>query len=364
MSAIFLMSVIKDKDASVLLKDKNLFFLAAFIITALISVTASALPLKSLHAVFFKWAKYLAIYLMAGYAVIKGFNYKRAGLIILVSSLIVCADAVFQYAAGYDLISHRELVVTSYKPIKLMTASLNHPNSLAAFLLIPIFIVFFKMFSTRRMLGRVFNVLLYSSFVLVLLFTFSRAAIASFVVSSLFALFWLYKIAPEKKRYILFTACFFAMICIAILILWNIYNFTFFKNLSILALWDGSSKILNGHFLTGIGVGTFMDASAKAGLGLQYLHNSYLQVLVEQGIFGLLALLVFIYITVKDAFNAAYKSKDIILGSFLFGIAAFLMQSFFDVNLYSLKLSFLFWGIMGLIRGMTVRESRAKDIVV
>ena len=109
--------------------------------------------------------------------------------------------------------------------------------------------------------------------------------------------------------------------------------------------------MINKHPFFGMGVGTFMANFSKflPNAYISYAHNCYLQIWAETGIFALFSfggfVVSFVYLSIKRFIVC----KDFLLLGLLSGVVGFLVHSFFDTNLYSLRLAILFWVWVGLI---------------
>ena len=82
---------------------------------------------------------------------------------------------------------------------------------------------------------------------------------------------------------------------------------------------------------------------------VSYAHNCYLQIWAETGIFSLLSFMAFIISVMRLGFKKFISSNDYLLLGILSGTIGFLVHSFFDTNMYSLRLVILFWVWIGLI---------------
>ena len=114
-----------------------------------------------------------------------------------------------------------------------------------------------------------------------------------------------------------------------------------------IGFWVEAAEFIKKYPLTGSGLNTYSK------LENMYAHNCYLQMAAEIGIPGLLAFLVMIGVVFLRALRSLAELKDpyweTILAALLSGLAAFLIQSFFDTTLYSVQLGALFWVMVGLI---------------
>ncbi len=118
-----------------------------------------------------------------------------------------------------------------------------------------------------------------------------------------------------------------------------------------LKYWSAAFKMINEHPFLGVGLGTFMANFSKylPGLNISYAHNCYLQIWAETGIFSLVSFMIFVISLLFLSIKKFLNSRDFLLLGLLSGIAGFLVHTFFDANLYSLQLAYLFWVWISLI---------------
>jgi O-antigen ligase len=117
-------------------------------------------------------------------------------------------------------------------------------------------------------------------------------------------------------------------------------------------LWKGTWNMIKEHPVLGFGINTYSKYfplyKPPDYPDIRYAHNSYLQMWSEIGLVGLGVFLCLIFAVLK---NALCKIREKINKGFLglvflgllAGYIAFLVQSAFDTNLYSLVLFTLFW---------------------
>jgi O-antigen ligase len=115
--------------------------------------------------------------------------------------------------------------------------------------------------------------------------------------------------------------------------------------------WLAGLKMIKEHPFFGNGVGTFMANFSKylPGMNISYAHNCFLQIWVETGIFSLISFMIFVISLVYRGVKKFLVSKDLVFLGLLSGVVGFLAHSFFDNNLYSLRLAIVFWAWVGLI---------------
>ncbi len=131
--------------------------------------------------------------------------------------------------------------------------------------------------------------------------------------------------------------------------------------------WHAGLSIWQAHPVTGVGLGGFPQAYAQARLpGKQFLpdsvfqppphaHNLLIQTLAEEGVLGVLALLVVIGVAVRMAL--ALRGSDarwirVVASAMLAALVAFLIHNVFDVTLIQ-ETGIDFWAMLGLLSALT-----------
>jgi O-antigen ligase len=122
--------------------------------------------------------------------------------------------------------------------------------------------------------------------------------------------------------------------------------------------WLAALKMIKDHPFFGIGVGTFMANFSKylPNCNISYAHNCYLQIWAETGVLALISFILFSTSLIYFGFKKFLVSKDFLLLGLLSGAVGFLVHSFFEVNLYSLRLAVLFWVWVGLISAIIFQD--------
>ncbi|MCA9406947.1 MAG: O-antigen ligase family protein, partial [Candidatus Omnitrophica bacterium] len=125
-------------------------------------------------------------------------------------------------------------------------------------------------------------------------------------------------------------------------------------------IWQNSLVMIKERPFFGYVINTYMKLlpyyqEGKSKQNPSYAHNCFLQLAAETGLLGLSAFLGMMITMFRGTITGIMmlqKTNDevakLMLG-LLSGCLAFLIQSFFDTNLYSLKLSVYFWLIVGVI---------------
>ena len=118
--------------------------------------------------------------------------------------------------------------------------------------------------------------------------------------------------------------------------------------------WKEAISMIKDYPLLGVGLNAYSEVAPRYKVNWGgYPHNCYLHMAVEIGLLGLLFFLWMLCRIFCMALKFLKTTKDGYLEALMLGLisgfGAFLLQSFFDTNFYSVKLGSLMWVIMGLI---------------
>lgn len=339
------------------LKDKSSIFLIIFVMFCILSLFNSGIYFKkSIGALFFKWFEYIIIFL-AIKDVIEPKKIKKIIFIILLSATLIGIDGLFQHFFGFDFIRHRksvEIPPTGSKDV--ITATFKHYNDFGAYLVVVLSLAFIYSFKDKKY----FIKFLFLTIILFfcLLFTYSRGAWLGFLLSILFASFFL------KRRFFIFLVLLFLVFFIFNPMLKERFYFTFSNtgDSGRFSLWKTAFLMIKDNPFLGKGIGTFMDYSHiyNKELGYQYAHNSYIQIAAETGIFSLLFFILFIFSIIYTNIKIFIKNKDVLILSISSAIFGYCVHSFFDTQFYGLQTAMLFWIILGL--GSKIKEGFDVDL--
>lgn len=120
--------------------------------------------------------------------------------------------------------------------------------------------------------------------------------------------------------------------------------------------WNVTWNMIKKHPLLGIGVNTyhaqFPSYTDDPTVKQTYPHNSYLQMTGEIGIPGaLIFLFALFYLLWHSARKSEAKYYSCVM-ALRIALMAFLIQGFFDNNLYALQTASLFWVFWGVFAGL------------
>jgi len=216
------------------------------------------------------------------------------------------------------------------------------PHSLAIFLNLIYPIILFVLIKT--LINKKLVYLLIAGIIVVQILTFSRAGYLVFLIENI-GIFILIK---NSRRLI---GSIFGLLIILFLIVplisdrfLNIFNLNDFSNLGRFKLWQKSLDLFFAHPITGIGLGNFPYYINRF---IDYwspinIHNVYLEMLAEAGLFALLTWLLFIFLICFRAYKMSLWFYEI-------AIFGFIIHSFFETAIYNTPNLILFFTICTLI---------------
>jgi len=280
-----------------------------------------------------------------------GCDKKRLTRTFWAMMVIACftfINGIFQSIFNFDMIRHNQVTLTD--KWQRIPGAFVHPNDFAAYIISVLPITFCFLCAHFRKNQRAFLAIncILGSYCLIR--TSSRGAWVAFLLGII-----LYFYFYNKKISIIVP-----LVIISIVMLLP-HGFDRIKGLFVFEqntvwertqLWKGTWEMIKAHPFLGFGVNTFSRYfplyKPPEYWGVMYSHNSYLQMWSEIGILGLGAFLSIVFIVLKQTMrNIRQKIKSgvegfVLLGA-LAGYAAFLAQSGLDTNLFSLRLTTLFW---------------------
>ena len=336
-------------------------------------------------------------------------NFSKLGIAIVASGFIQGILAIYQFLnQGFS--GSKWLGLAPQSPDVLGTivvetssgrflrayGSLPHPNMLAGFLVICLFILialylnFYTSIFQSKVKYNVENVLklflILSSFVVIsfgLFLTFSRAAIISFIIG-LF-LIWLVFLFRKNKKYIWLIGKMTIFFIICAIVLFSIFPEPFQtrvlaqdrleikSNQQRSEYYTEAKELFTKNWIKGVGLGNYTNAvysqlgSDKESWDYQPVHNIYFLIACEISVFGLAIFLLLIFEVLKKIWkkinlNPVFSIKD---NWFLFSSVIFinfLMIGLFDHYFWSLAFGvWIFWLVLGMcIKNLTHSHSHGK----
>ena len=354
------------------------FFLTSFLIVAAISIKNSSNAVISLFQ-FVKLAEFIAFYFYLKHYAFFRFSFVKALLAVFIGGAVQAVIAIGQFIKQSDLglrwlgesaLSSNLSGVASFfnsageKIIRAYGAT-PHPNILAAYLFLAIFIFYFlRLYKPQalRNLSGVGLMIFYSVLLLGLFFSFSRTIIflwaAGFAARA--ALIWFkkdfrtefWRDSAVRRRLIL--------ILIATIITMGIFAVVWWPEVSSrlklsssdeavrLRIFYGKEALKSGSNWFGVGIGNFVNRLSALEPNLsrqlyQPVHNIYLLIYSETGMLGLASFVLFLIFLIKDFLNRT-KMKELYNYSFLLIFVSILIIGFFDHFLFTIQQGrFIFW---------------------
>ena len=305
---------------------------------------------KALHALFGKWAQYLSICFIAQDTIYDRKIIKRGMLVFLIGASLAVLSGLSQYFFGIEFLRNKSMIVADCG-VRAITSSFVHYNSFGAYLVVVLSLAIALLLADNCYGLKAAGLLIFSMFsTAAIILTFSRGSWLAFSVSGVSILIL------ARKNLMRLIPIFLVIIGMFLVTTFHERLFLTFMaggDADRFRYWATAFKMINEHPFFGVGLGTFMANFLKYLPGLptreSYAHNCYLQIWAETGIFSLASFIIFIISLSYLSIKKFLASKDFLLLGLLSGYIGFLVHSFFEVNLYSLQLAFLFWIWVGLI---------------
>lgn len=204
--------------------------------------------------------------------------------------------------------------------------------------------------------------------ILTLLIIYKDSSRTAFFTSMFIIItYFLFKLTNPSKDTMKKIFVVFCILIVLITIFYiNIHMFSWYENLNAISvkyfdknidsnrayIWRETLKNLKGHWILGLGTGKLPDIYRYAASSF---HNTYLQILTQNGLFGLSIVVYLFYIL---WINTIDKSENILVK---YGSAVFLgiiLYNCFEVTLLSNKISIgiIEWLIIGISLGVNLRN--------
>lgn len=250
--------------------------------------------------------------------------------------------------------------------------SLPHPNILGGYLVVCLLVLMgLIIYLHRRKLVRWWKVIIYTTvfclMFLGLVFTFSRSAWLAFGISFIGLIVFSIWQREKRLQFILFRISLWILLLSAatILMLPYLWQTRLTGNSELetrstterLDYFKQATGLISEDWLSGVGVGNYtqavyqQDSSQKVG-DYQPVHNIYMLVITETGVFGGLVFVLIIaeflgatYLMIKKKKKELTETCLVITGAFI----SLLIIGLFDHYLWTLSFGILlFWLILGL----------------
>lgn len=304
---------------------------------------------------------------------------------LMLSAAIVALYGIVQYAFGTFGVN-AWLDSDLFEGIAGRAAStLENPNMLGEYLilLIPIAFASFIIGNKGAVSSRKLSFLCLASMVMCLILTWSRGAWLGFMFSMvIFLLIW------NKRSMWLFALGVMALPILPVVLPDSIINrFTSIGNLADsstsyrVSIWRAAVHMLEDYFFSGIGIGEaawyelYPDYTLAGIEAAPHSHNLFLQIAIEQGIFGLIVFLTILFLLLRISFKlfmrcgnlkSLVSKKDstvirLTVAAPICGLAAVLLQGLTDYSWYNYRVYFIFWLVLALIPAYVKHFTRELD---
>lgn len=335
-----------------------LFLLLFFIFMGLSLFNSGPLLVKSLKALFFKWGRYLLIFWMIADTFQDTGRIFRAMCVLLFSATLVGLSVFSQKFFGWEFLRARPL---SYSVV---TGPFKNQNGLAAYLtcIVPI-VLSLSLWKWKRAIVKAVCLSVLTVLTISLLWTISRGGWTGLVAGGVFIIVIAFVRRIKKLILILFLASLLFYVPLLTRVL-SVFKPVINNERSILS--HGAWSMIIEHPFLGKGIGTFMDYCAfyTHNFGTYYAHNCFLQIWAESGVFSLfffiLSIGYAIFKCVKVILRTPESPAFFILIGLSAGLLGFSVHSFFDTQLYSFQLSFLFWVVLGLMVALSSKLNQEQ----
>jgi O-antigen ligase len=278
---------------------------------------------------------------------------KNILLVMIISASLMVVDAGVQYFSGKDFLRG-----FSFERLR---ASFPSANDFAGWLImfIPIFLGILatkQLNGLERRIKKIALGALVALMLICLVLTYSRGAWLGFIFGLALIDYEIIKLLGYRNKILVYPLMIVCLIGIFFILpltikerIKSIGDINI--NLNRISLWKESLSIIEDFPVFGSGLNTYSVVGRNYKImeeGGIYPHNSFLQMAAETGVIGLVSFVWILIVLFRSGFQTLSRKKDPLLLGILAGILAFLVQSFFDTNLYALQLVVLFWFMMGL----------------
>ncbi len=355
----FLIKKIIRPDFAFLKKPEHILLLIFFIFCGLSMFNSGPYIKKSLIALFLKWLKYIAVFLIAQDLLSTDKHLKRVLAAVLIVAGIIGIDAIAQFFIGFDLFRHSPAFVVQIPngtACRGLTASFKHYNGFGAYLTVVLLLAAALLFSPKKLNSpwprRILLFFLAGLLALCLLLSGSRGAWLGFICG----LTLMILLCRQYKRLLLLTGSFIAVLIVFSALRERVLSILRPEGDSLrFGVWRAAFQLIRKNPFLGKGIGTFMDyyRQQRPDISPVYAHNCYLQIWAETGIFSLLTFILFFSLVLYKGIMAYRKNPNPFLLGLICGLFGFLVHCFFDSHLYSLQLAFLFWLMLGSLVAAT-----------
>ncbi len=279
-------------------------------------------------------------------------QYKFILYLCVISAVLTAIMGLYQYIFG-DVYSQAWLDSNMFEDIKMRVYStFENPNVYGEYLLLMIPIMMSLLWTEKGVFKKIVLFAFFGISMLALILTFSRGCWLAIIFS-----IGLLMIIIDKR--FVFLGFLLLLILPFVLPETIINRFMSIGNLSDSStsyrvyIWMGTLAMLKDYWFCGVGLGessfnTIYPLYSYASIQTPHSHNTYLQLVSQFGIVGLIVFLGIIYNFYKTTTISAVKKKNIILVGFIASMTGFLIEGMFDYTWYNYRVILIFWIVIAL----------------
>ncbi len=335
--------------------DAFVFFIIVMVLLFFIYSITSYTSASSMK-IFMIYAVFIAFMLVLIACGTDKRRLKNIIFLFVLSGLFVSLYGIYQNFYGSN-VGHAWIDEEMFSDITVRVYStLENPNVLGEYLILLIPVCGAMVYGAKRLISKIFFFSVLCCAGLCLVFTQSRGCWVGLILA---AVIFAFLIDKKLIAFGIITMMFLPMILPESII----NRFTSIGNMSDSStsyrvnIWYGSIGIIKDYWWMGIGLGQeafskvypFYSYSAAAAL---HSHNLYLQILVETGIYGFVAFILSMAISVKKILVGYIVGKknlySLICAATIAGLFGFLLQGMFDYVWYNYRVFAMFWMVIGI----------------
>ncbi len=282
---------------------------------------------------------------------------------LMIGGCVSALMGIYQYVGGFA----QSLIWVDVKMFGSISGRVigpfDNPNVFGEYLVLLLPVAAALVF-TQKGLRRLFALFAFGVMGLSLIFTFSRGAWLAFLLT-----FVMFLVCYSRTFFKLGMAGVFAVPFLPYVLpatvvsrFMSIGNLKDTSTAYRVSVWEGSLRMFRDFWATGIGAGSdvFLQVYPSYALaGAAYAlhsHNLFLQVAIELGLGGLIALLLVVLLFARMVFSGSAaisdKKSSALLLAFGAGVLAMLIQGMTDNIWYNFRIFLLFWMALGVAAGL------------
>ncbi len=276
-------------------------------------------------------------------------NFKKTVQALSIGALFVAAVGIIQYFTGYGIPNPWNVVGDDYR----VTSIFEYPNAVGLYLTSILLLSLGYLVKFRKKSWLIFGVVCLG--LAAILFSQTQGALAGFVFGV-----WMLGMLTKRWKWVFFAG---GLIGLGIMLIYPAtQEVLLFQDTSgevRLALWEGTSNLLQANPLTGAGLGNFPEMYEQYKLNrhvelLLYPHNLFLNFWVEFGILGLVWIVGVLLKYFGQGFWKRDKKKTILIAA----MAGVVLYGMVDVVYFKNDLAIIFWTLLGLMEIVSIKNNK------